>query len=94
MTKQLAITSVQIFPLLQTEGKLRAFARIVIADQLQLTSLRIYDGTKGLFVSYPNDPSHKGEDYRQLFWPVTKELRDAIEVAILNEYRKVAEEVA
>lgn len=91
MTKQLAITSVQIFPLLQSEGKLRGFARIVIADQIQLTSLRIYQGTKGLFVSYPNDPAHKGEDYRQLFYPVTKELRDAIEEAILNEYRKITE---
>lgn len=84
----LEVTSVQVFPV-TTEGKLRAFARVVINDQLQLTSLRVYEGTKGLFVSYPNDPAHKGEDYRQLFFPLTKELRDRFEVRILGEYAKV-----
>lgn len=84
----LEITSVQVFPLHQTEGKLKAFARIVLNDQLQLTSLRVYEGSKGLFVSYPNDPAHKGEDYRQLFYPVERHLRDQIEARILEEYSK------
>jgi stage V sporulation protein G len=83
----LAITQVQVFPIPEPTGKLKAFARILIADCLLLTSLRVYEGTKGLFVSYPNDPNHKGEDYRQLFYPVTKELRDAIEQAILTEFK-------
>jgi len=51
-----------------------------------LTGLRVYNGTNGLFVSYPNDPRYKGEDYKQLFYPVTKELRDLVETAILKEY--------
>jgi stage V sporulation protein G len=87
IASSLAVTQVQIFPIPGAEGKLRAFARILLNDELQLTSLRVYEGSKGLFVSYPNDPAHKGEDYRQLFYPVTRELRDAIEVAILDAYR-------
>ena len=85
----LKVTNINVFPVpeLQQGGKLKAFARIVINDQLQLTSLRIYDGVNGLFVSYPNDPHHKGNDYRQLFYPVSKELRDHIEHAILAEYK-------
>lgn len=85
----LTVTQVQIFPIPNAEGKLRAFARVLINDALLLTSLRIYEGTKGLFVSYPNDPAHKGEDYRQLFYPVTKDLRDHLEEVILGEYNKV-----
>jgi len=85
---KLEVTSCQIFPFLQSEGKLKAMARIVLNDQIQLTSLRVYEGVKGLFVSYPNDPAHKGDDYRQLFYPVTKELRDRIEDTILAEYNK------
>lgn len=83
----LKITACQVFPI-NLDGKLKAFARIVLNDQLQLTSLRIYEGAKGLFVSYPNDPAHKGNDYRQLFYPVTKELRNHIEEVILEEYKK------
>lgn len=80
------ITHIQVYPVREPKGKLRAFARVLLGDQLQLTGLRVYDGANGLFVSYPNDPAHKGEDYKQLFYPVTRELRDAIEKQVLAEY--------
>lgn len=86
------ITNLQVFPIREPQGKLRAYARVLLDDQLQLTSLRLYDGANGLFVSYPNDPAHKGEDYRQVFYPVTRELRDAIELAVINEYNAVTVE--
>ena len=84
--KTLEISNVQVYLVKEPKGKLRALARIVLEDQLQLTGLRVYDGAKGLFVIYPNDPSYKGEDYRQIFHPVTGDLRAAIEKAILDEY--------
>jgi stage V sporulation protein G len=80
------ITNVQVFPMKETNGKLRAFARVLLNDELQLTGLRIYEGANGLFVAYPNDPSYKGEDYRQLFYPVTRELRDSIENACVEKF--------
>ena len=60
---------------------------------LQLTGLRVYEGVNGLFVSYPNDTSRPGEEYHQIYYPLTSELRAAIEKAILEEYKamKVAE---
>jgi stage V sporulation protein G len=63
-----------------------AHARVLLNDQIQLTSLRLYDGADGLFVSYPNDPTCKADDYRQIFYPITRELRDAIELAVIKEY--------
>ena len=81
------ITDVQVYPLNSNgEGKLRAFARIVVGGVLQLTSLRIYEGSRGLFVSYPNDPMHRGEDYRQLIYPIDKDFRLKIEETILKAY--------
>lgn len=80
------ITNIQVYPVKEPNGKLRAYARVLLDDQLQLTGLRLYDGVGGLFVSYPNDPNHKGEDYRQLYYPVTRELRDLIEQAVIAEY--------
>jgi len=82
----LKITQVQTFPLTEPQGKLMAFARVCINDALQLTGLRIYQGTHGLFVSYPNDSSYKGDDYKQVYYPVTRELREHIEVTILHDY--------
>lgn len=85
----LKVTEVRLFIVKEPQGKLRAFVRVVLNDELQLTSLRLYEGSNGLFVSYPNDPTLKGEDYRQIFYPVSKELREHIEAVVLAEYAEV-----
>lgn len=84
----LSVTAVQVYPLREPVGKTRAMARVVLADQLQLTGLRIVDGSNGLFVAYPNDPSYKGDDYRSLFYPLTRDLRDHIEGKVLEKYQE------
>jgi stage V sporulation protein G len=84
----LTVTTVQVFPLKESLGKTKAIARAVINEQLQLTGLRVVDGAHGLFVSYPNDPSHKGEDYRSIFYPLTKELREHVEHCVLEKYQE------
>ena len=86
----LVATQVQVYPLKEALGKTRALARVVLNDQLHLTGLRILDGSMGLFVSYPNDPSYKAEDYRSIFYPITKELREHIETVVLAKYAELS----
>lgn len=81
------ITSVQVF-LVPENGKMKAFARVCLDDELMLTSMRVYQGTHGLFVSYPNDTNYKGEDYKQLFYPISKAFRDKVEEAVLKAYEE------
>lgn len=85
----LEVTSVQVFPIREPLGKTRAFARLVLADQMQITGMRVAEGANGLFVAYPNDPGYKGEDFRSIYYPVTRELREAIEKAVLDKYHEV-----
>lgn len=85
----LQITGCQVYPLKERLAKTRALARVVLNDQLQLTGIRVVDGANGLFVAYPNSPDYKGDDYRCLFYPVKKELRDHIELVILAKYQEV-----
>lgn len=87
----LKVTHVQVYTLDTPTGKTRALCRVVLNEQLQLTGLRVVDGANGLFLSYPNDPSYKGEDYRSLFYPVTRELREHIEQEVLKKYHEIGE---
>jgi stage V sporulation protein G len=89
---EFTITHLQVYPVREPKGKLIAYARVLLNDQLQLTALRLYNGVNGPFVSYPSDPNYKGEDYRQVFYPVTKELRDTIEAAVIKEYNEATTE--
>lgn len=68
-------------------GRLRALAEVTLNGQLMLRQLRVVEGEGGLYVGYPNDPFYKGEDYRAIFFPVTRELREHIEECVLEKYR-------
>jgi stage V sporulation protein G len=85
----LQVTNAQIFPLKELHGKTRAMVRVVLNDQFQLTGLRVIEGANGLFVSYPNDPSYKGDEYKNLFYPMTRELREHIEGNVLEKYQSM-----
>lgn len=86
----LKVTQVKVFPFKEgpSMGHLKAIANIVLNDQLNLRGLRVMDGKDGLFVGYPVDPFYKGEEYRSIFFPITRELREEIETAVLKEYTR------
>lgn len=88
-SSRFAVTTMQVYLMDNPMGKTKATARVMLNEQLQLTGLRVVEGSYGLFIAYPNDPSYKGEDYRSLFYPVTRELREHIEQAVLAKYHEL-----
>ena len=68
---------------------LRATADVVIDGQIGLTGLRVIEGINGLFVGYPTYPVYSGEDYVNIYFPVTKVCRKTIEDCVLREYKAV-----
>ena len=88
-TPTLPVTAVQVSPIPEPLGKTVAMARITLADQFQVVGLRIVEGVNGLFVAYPNDPSYRSDDYSSLCYPTTRDLRDAIESAVITEYKRM-----
>ena len=84
----LKVTSVQVFPFKENinMGHFKAIANIVLNDQLLLRGLRVMDGESGMFVGYPFDPLRKGDEYSNIFFPITAELREEIETKVLEKY--------
>lgn len=85
----LAVTNVQVFPFREgpSLGHVKAIAQIVLNDQMVIHGLRVMEGENGLFVSYPVDPFYKGEDFRSVCNPITKQLREHIENCVLEKYQ-------
>lgn len=85
----LSVTQVQVFPFKEGPftGKMLAMASIVLNDQFQIRGLRIMDGVNGLYVAYPNDPFYRGEDFRSVCFPITRQLREHIETCVLEKYQ-------
>lgn len=89
-SKCLEVTKVLVFPFKEgpSFGHMRGLAQIVLNDQLIIRGLRVMDGENGLYVSYPADPFFKGEETRSVCNPLTLELRERIENAVLEKYRE------
>ena len=85
----LAVTHCEVFPLKTEIGKVKAVANVVVNDQLLLRNLRVMDGTNGLFISYPNDPFYKGDDYKILYNPITRQFREHLENTVLEKYQEM-----
>lgn len=83
----LAVTEVKVIPFHSNNGSIKGMATVVLNDQLVVRDLRIVDGPHGLFVSYPNNPFYKGEDFQTIVQPITRQLKEHIECAVLEEYQ-------
>lgn len=85
----LAVTQVQVFPFRDSPslGHVKALASVVLNDQLHIRGLRVMDGENGLFVGFPLDPFYKGEDFRTVVFPITRQLREHIENCVLEKYQ-------
>ncbi len=76
----------RVFRFKNDDGYFKAMAEVTLDDRLVLKGLRIVDGENGLFVEYPNDPFYKGEEYRAIYFPCERKLRDRIEKTVLDRY--------
>lgn len=91
------ITNVSVYTLNDSNSKTVALATVTISDCLVLTGLRIVKGKKGMFVSMPqrklSKPDKNGNEYVDIFFPVTHDFREELNNAVLDAYdEKVDEE--
>lgn len=73
------------YPIAEPKGTTLAFASINIDDKFAVNGIRVVRSEKGPFVAMPQTRDAKGE-YRDVCFPVTKELRQQINDAVLTEY--------
>lgn len=90
------ITNVSVYTLNDSNSKTVALATVTISDCLVLTGLKIVKGKKGMFVAMPqrklSKPDKNGNEYADIFFPVTHDFREELNNAILDEYDKKIDE--
>ena len=91
----MSVTACQVFPFRDSpKGTVRGMANIVLNDALQLRSLRIMSGENGLYVGYPTDPLFRDDEFRAVYCPITKAMREAIDEAVLTKYQQATTEAS
>ena len=81
--------SVKVYPV-QDSKNLLATASVTLGGCFAIRGIHIVDSGKGAFVAMPQRQDSKGE-YRDVCFPTTKEMRQALNSAVLDEYQRAAE---
>jgi stage V sporulation protein G len=63
---------------------LKGFASITIDNEIVLTGMQIREGKNGLFISMPSRKVKN--EYRDIYFPITRDAREQIQNAVLSEY--------
>ncbi len=77
---------------LVNKDNLRAIASCKVGGAVYLSGMRVVSGSKGLFVAMPSRKDKKGE-YRDIFFPASRAVRDGLQQAILSKYAQVVSAV-
>ena len=85
--------AVRAYPLSEPKSNTVAFASVTINDMIGINGIRVVKGSKGYFAAMPQTKDTKGE-YRDIAFPVTKELREQLNKAILDAYSAEVEKGA
>ena len=81
------ITNVRVRKV-DSSGKLKAVASIIIDDEFVVHDIKIIDGQNGLFIAMPSRKKSDG-DYCDVAHPLTTETRNRITKAIFEKYESL-----
>ena len=80
------ITRVEIRPM-KDEGNLKSFCSVVFDDVFIIHSVKVIEGSNGLFVAMPSREVGDGE-YRDTAHPIDNDFRLELEEKVLAKYRE------
>lgn len=72
----------------KSEGKILAYASVTLGGCFAVNNIRIMDGQKGIFLAMPDRQYSLGK-FRDVCFPVTAEMREALQSAVMGEYQRV-----
>ena len=81
------ITEVRIRKI-KTNNRIVALATIEIDNCFMVNEVKVLKGENGLFIAMPSRKTSNGE-YRDIAYPINKEIRELIQNVIIKEYNKI-----
>jgi len=84
------ITDIRIRKL-TLEDKMKAVISVTFDNELAVHDIKVIEGKEKLFIAMPNKKTSSGE-FKDIVHPITSSMRDMLEKAIMEEYKKAIEQ--
>lgn len=86
------ITDIRVRKMTQ-EGKMKAIVSVTLDNMLVIHDIKVIEGVEKMFVAMPSRKNAEGE-YKDIVHPITSQLRETLQAAILAKYEEVLKEQA
>lgn len=70
-----------------SEGKMKAIVSVTLDNMLVIHDIKVIEGQEKMFVAMPSRKNAEGE-YKDIVHPITSEMREYIQDAILAKYQE------
>ncbi len=80
------MTITRMTPLQDGNGKLLAFFDVQTNDGIVIKGFRLFNGSKGMFISAPADKGKDGKYYESVLLP--RDLTDTLQKIAIEKYKK------
>lgn len=80
----------EIKKVFEGDDKLKAIASVILDDCFIVKSVRVVDGSKGMFISLPSRRNVNG-DFMELCFPLSAEVRRELTASVLGAYQAALE---
>lgn len=74
-----------------SEGKMKAVVSVTLDNMLVIHDIKIIEGVEKMFIAMPSRKNAEGE-YKDIVHPITSQLRDTLQSAILEKYEEILNE--
>ena len=75
------------------DGKMKAIVSVTLDNMLVIHDIKVIEGVEKMFVAMPSRKNAEGE-YKDIVHPITSQLRETLQTAILAKYEEVLKEQA
>ncbi|MBQ3110966.1 MAG: septation regulator SpoVG [Clostridia bacterium] len=76
-----------------SDGKMKAIVSVTLDNMLVIHDIKVIEGVEKMFVAMPSRKNAEGE-YKDIVHPITSQLRETLQTAILAKYEEALKEQA
>lgn len=76
-----------------SDGKMKAIVSVTLDNMLVIHDIKVIEGIDKMFVAMPSRKNAEGE-YKDIVHPITSQLRETLQTAILAKYEEALKEQA
>ena len=90
LNEAISMTEVQIWPVRNPDGRIKAMASITLNGALRVNGCKIVEGSKGLFLAFPSEKKAGTDQYFPILHAVDRSVGERIQTEVIARFEALS----